>query len=36
MDILEILVTTSFWVATVRIATPLMFGTLGDVLKTLH
>lgn len=31
-DILEILLTTSFWVAAVRIATPLIFGTLGELI----
>lgn len=32
IDILEILLTASFWVAAVRIATPLIFGTLGELL----
>ena len=31
MDWLEILWTTSFWVAAVRIATPLILGTLGEL-----
>ena len=31
MDWFEILWTTSFWVAAVRIATPLIFGTLGEL-----
>ncbi|MDB9715692.1 ABC transporter permease [Amylibacter sp.] len=29
MDILQILLTESFWAATLRIATPLIFGVLG-------
>lgn len=32
MDILEILLTTGFWAATLRIATPLIFGTLGELI----
>ncbi len=32
LDALEILLTTSFWVAAVRIATPLIFGTLGELI----
>lgn len=32
MEILEILTATSFWVAAVRIATPLIFGTLGALI----
>lgn len=32
MDILEILLNASFWVATVRIATPFIFGTLGELI----
>lgn len=32
MEWLEFFVTTSFWVAAVRIATPLIFGTLGELL----
>ena len=31
MDWCEILWTTSCWVAAVRIATPLIFGTLGEL-----
>ena len=31
MDWFEILWTTSFWIAAVRIATPLIFGTLGEL-----
>ncbi len=31
MDWLELLVTASFWVATIRIASPLIFGTLGEL-----
>ena len=31
LDALEILVQTSFWIAAVRIATPLIFGTLGEL-----
>ncbi len=31
-DLLEILSNASFWVATLRIATPLIFGTLGVLL----
>ena len=29
---LEIFLNASFWVASVRIATPLIFGTLGEVI----
>ncbi|MEC9367510.1 MAG: ABC transporter permease [Pseudomonadota bacterium] len=32
MDILEIFLSVSFWVATVRIATPFIFGTLGELI----
>ena len=32
MDVLDILVSVSFWVATVRIATPFIFGTLGELI----
>jgi simple sugar transport system permease protein len=32
MDILEILLTAGFWAATLRIATPLIFGTLGELI----
>ena len=32
MEIAEILLTASFWVAAVRIATPLIFGTLGELI----
>lgn len=32
MDILHLLIETSFWVATVRMATPLLFGTLGELI----
>jgi general nucleoside transport system permease protein len=32
MDSLEIFLTVSFWAATVRIATPFIFGTLGELL----
>ncbi len=32
MDILEILATTGFWAATLRIASPLIFGTIGELL----
>ena len=31
-DILDIVLTASFWAATLRIATPLIFGTLGELL----
>ncbi len=31
-DILEILATTGFWAATLRIVSPLIFGTLGELL----
>jgi simple sugar transport system permease protein len=30
---LEIFLNASFWVAAVRIATPLIFGTLGEVIS---
>ena len=32
MDILQILLTESFWAATLRIATPLIFGVLGALI----
>lgn len=31
MDVLDIFLSVSFWVATVRIATPFIFGTLGEL-----
>jgi simple sugar transport system permease protein len=31
-DLLEILLTAGFWAATVRIASPLIFGTLGELI----
>jgi simple sugar transport system permease protein len=32
MDALDILLTATFWAATLRIATPLIFGTLGELI----
>ncbi len=32
MEIIEILLTVSFWAAATRIATPLIFGTLGELI----
>jgi ABC-type uncharacterized transport system permease subunit len=32
MDIVDILFTAGFWAATLRIATPLIFGTLGELI----
>ena len=32
MDILQILLNESFWAATLRIATPLIFGVLGALI----
>jgi ABC-type uncharacterized transport system permease subunit len=32
MDAVEILFTASFWVATIRIASPLIFATLGELI----
>lgn len=32
MDILTFLFETGFWIATVRMATPLIFGTLGELI----
>ncbi len=32
MDILEILMTASFWTAAIRIASPLIFATLGELI----
>ncbi|WP_324754882.1 ABC transporter permease [Roseovarius sp. Pro17] len=32
MDILEILLTASFWTAAIRIASPLIFATLGELI----
>ena len=31
-DLVDILLTTGFWAATVRIASPLIFGTLGELI----
>ena len=31
-EILEILISASFWAAAIRIATPLIFGTLGELI----
>lgn len=31
-DLFEIILTTGFWVATLRMATPLLFGTLGELI----
>lgn len=31
-DLLDILLTASFWAAAIRIATPLVFGTLGELI----
>ena len=32
MDILDILLQAGFWAATLRIATPLIFGVLGELI----
>jgi simple sugar transport system permease protein len=32
VEVFEILVTAGFWAATLRIATPLIFGTLGELI----
>ncbi len=32
IDVIEILATTGFWAATLRIVSPLLFGTLGELL----
>jgi len=32
MEVIEILLTVSFWAAATRIATPLIFGTLGELI----
>ena len=32
MEILELLLTVGFWTAAVRMATPLIFGTLGELI----
>ena len=32
MDIVEIFLSVSFWTAAIRIATPFIFGTLGELL----
>lgn len=32
MDVLQFLFETGFWIATVRMATPLVFGTLGELI----
>ena len=32
MDILTLLIETGFWAATLRMATPLLFGTLGELI----
>ena len=31
-DLVDILLTTGFWAATIRIASPLIFGTLGELI----
>jgi ABC-type uncharacterized transport system permease subunit len=31
-DLFEMILTTGFWVATLRMATPLLFGTLGELI----
>jgi len=31
-DFIEMILTTGFWVATLRMATPLIFGTLGELI----
>jgi simple sugar transport system permease protein len=31
-DLLEMILTTGFWVATLRMATPLIFGTIGELI----
>ena len=32
MDIIEILISASFWTAAIRIASPLIFATLGELI----
>ncbi len=32
LDLFEILLTTGFWAATIRIVSPLIFGTLGELI----
>ena len=32
MDVIEILATVGFWAATLRIASPLIFATLGELI----
>jgi len=32
LELFEILLTTGFWAATIRIASPLIFGTLGELI----
>ena len=32
MDILSLVFETGFWLATVRMATPLIFGTMGELI----
>ena len=32
VDLLEILITTGFWAATIRIVSPLIFATLGELI----
>ena len=32
MDVLNLLIETGFWMATIRMATPLIFGTLGELI----
>lgn len=32
MDILDILLSASFWAAAIRIASPLIFATLGELI----
>ena len=33
MDAIEILLSTSFWVAAIRIASPLIFATTGELIS---
>ena len=32
MDVLNFLIEAGFWMATIRMATPLIFGTLGELI----
>ncbi|KKM88802.1 hypothetical protein LCGC14_1255060 [marine sediment metagenome] len=32
MDMIGLVITSGFWIATLRMATPLIFGTMGEII----